>query len=510
MRWVGGRVFKISIGVLLSLFLGWASFPTILGHLMGTALFCFLPIIWVVLVISSVLKRGLLLWLFFQILLGGLFVFLPPSLPPGIPNENSFWVIWVLILGAPIIYTVLCWVALHVRIPNIVVRSLFAASVCTLGEAVLFKSILRFPLSLSITVFDQPALLQLASVGGWGMLSFFLWFFNFYLGFLFRDVPWARSQVMKAHIRQSYFRYHILFLILLLASVMGWGYFRMANLDRPIERSATIAVIQPNMTWVEQGIAGVSQLFFGDFLLDLDHMTQQAMRLNPSMVVFPEGLACRSLGEQRVYDHFKKLSIQFPIPLLLECRIETPAATSASAAIWIQNGHISQQRFKTQTVPFIEEDAFRGATERVFYGIHPHANFGALICFEILFPEPSRVLVNHGADVLICHSNTSYFGVSNWPLLHAVYTPIRAVESGRPIVLVNGTGYSMGATSLGKLFWITAYGQRAVYSVQIPINPVSTIYSQFPYGFWIALGMFWLGWCIHRFIIWQGPVLRSE
>ncbi|MFF9352282.1 apolipoprotein N-acyltransferase [Streptomyces sp. NPDC014734] len=67
---------------------------------------------------------------------------------------------------------------------------------------------------------------------------------------------------------------------------------------------------------------------------------------------------------------------------------------------------------------------------------------GPLICFESAFPDMSRWLTRHGAQVLVDQSSTSTFQHSWAPEQHASLGALRAAENGRPMVHATLTGVS--------------------------------------------------------------------
>ena len=250
---------------------------------------------------------------------------------------------------------------------------------------------------------------RMAAIGGWAAVSWLLWSSNFYFSNL-------------AHIRER--RVSMALGAACLIGVIGFGFWRINYFNHDIgHRVSRLAVVQTNTSWVEMGLAGISPLYFHDHIRNVAKMTRVAATLKP-------------------------------------------------AAIWMQNGAIERQRYKTFTVPFIEATGTENRNVNVYFGIDRDIDIAALICFEILFSKPSRDLALEGADILICHANTSYFGQSNWPILHGAYTSLRAVESGRSIVLVNDTGYSLGADALGRIFWCSGSGKSGVYLVPTPAEKI--------------------------------------
>lgn len=72
----------------------------------------------------------------------------------------------------------------------------------------------------------------------------------------------------------------------------------------------------------------------------------------------------------------------------------------------------------------------------------PAGRFGALICFEVLFPELTRNLVTHGANFIVNLSNDAWFGRTSEHYQHFSMAVFRAVECRRPVVRSSNTGIS--------------------------------------------------------------------
>ncbi len=61
------------------------------------------------------------------------------------------------------------------------------------------------------------------------------------------------------------------------------------------------------------------------------------------------------------------------------------------------------------------------------------------------------------------------------------------MESGRSIVLVNDTGYSLGADALGRIFWCSGSGKSGAYLVPTPAEKIDTLTLRYPNLIWIGL-----------------------
>lgn len=66
--------------------------------------------------------------------------------------------------------------------------------------------------------------------------------------------------------------------------------------------------------------------------------------------------------------------------------------------------------------------------------------YGALICYESLFPEESRSRIQSGAQVLVNVTNDAWYGTSPAAWQHFQAVRMRAVETGRYILRVANTG----------------------------------------------------------------------
>jgi apolipoprotein N-acyltransferase len=77
--------------------------------------------------------------------------------------------------------------------------------------------------------------------------------------------------------------------------------------------------------------------------------------------------------------------------------------------------------------------------------------FGALICYEGIFPGLSRDLVNRGADLLVNITNDAWFGRSGAPGQHLQMAVFRAVEERAGLARAANTGISALIQPTGEI-----------------------------------------------------------
>ncbi len=78
---------------------------------------------------------------------------------------------------------------------------------------------------------------------------------------------------------------------------------------------------------------------------------------------------------------------------------------------------------------------------------------GVLICYEDIFPEISRLMVEKGANVLINITNDAWYGRSSAAYQHQVFSQFRAVETRRALIRATNTGLSSQIDRLGRVQW---------------------------------------------------------
>jgi apolipoprotein N-acyltransferase len=480
------RPLVLSLLFFVGLAVSLASFPTAHAHLLGMAGVCFVPLIVALKTTQNKWRQLTLSWLFFQIFFLILFWYSPPKLPDGFFHMDPFSAIWLLFLAPPILYAIAFWGTIRIqRYLGTTLGSLWGIWAMTgVVEWLILDRGFQFPLSLAITVYDQPAFLQIASVGGWMAISAWLWGCNFILGFLLDTfilhIKSGGPQKCISRLTKP------IISICILSLPYIWGVYRLHTADAP-ERHIHATLIQPNFSWDTLGFSGISKPYFENTMSVIADMTRQAKTLKSDIILFPEAIFARSLNQEDMRAPLNETLSTIIPPVVVVGNTHGAGNTSHNSAVLFENGQYKAFRHKKSLVPMIENDlTIPTEAQQPFYDVIADLNIGPLICFELMSNVPLE-LVKTGADILTCHANTAYFGNSNWPFLHAAYLPIRAAELGRSSILVNNTGFSLATDAYGRLVGRSQFNQKQILNYKLPIIRKETVYAAHPFLFIIVL-----------------------
>jgi apolipoprotein N-acyltransferase len=106
-------------------------------------------------------------------------------------------------------------------------------------------------------------------------------------------------------------------------------------------------------------------------------------------------------------------------------------------------------------------------------------SIGPQICYEILFPNISRKLVQSGADILVNITNDAWYGHSCAPYQHFSMTVFRAIENKRSLARSANTGISGLINPYGKIISESEIFTEANLNAPLPVLDVMTVYCQF-------------------------------
>jgi apolipoprotein N-acyltransferase len=197
------------------------------------------------------------------------------------------------------------------------------------------------------------------------------------------------------------------------------------------------------------------------------------------------------------------------VPLLTGGIFQAPGAEAdagavTNGAVLVAPGVPAQRYDKTRLVPFAERvpgvgllpalDAFavpaggvrayrRGDGPRVLTvrdttardttadDAREATHVGPMICFESVFGGLGRAYARRGADVLVVLAQSGWWAGGRGARQHLALTRLRAVETGRAVVVATVSGVSALVLPDGRVTASLGWQQRGVLRVRVPLPP---------------------------------------
>ncbi|HEV8310954.1 MAG TPA: apolipoprotein N-acyltransferase [Methylomirabilota bacterium] len=216
------------------------------------------------------------------------------------------------------------------------------------------------------------------------------------------------------------------------------------------------------------------------------------------LVVWPEAaVPAYLLYEPWVLGWLTDLAGEVRAPLLVgapDARREGRATRYLNSAFFVGQAGVQARYDKMQLVPFGEYVPLKGllffveaiaaeigdftpGRERVIFPLQG-TPFGAVICYEVIFPDLFRQFVVEGASFMVNITNDAWFGDSGGPLQHLAMVPLRAVENGVAIVRAANTGVSTLVAPSGRIGPELGLFRRGFLQVEVPRRAGETFYTR--------------------------------
>lgn len=388
------------------------------------------------------------------------------ALPAALAYFDFHWLsaalfvaaVWLIYAGIPFACLAATYAWASPRVPA-VARGPLAAWLWVGAELLRAHLFTGMPWELlGHTQFDQLLLIQIADLGGVYAVSFVIALLSVSAADLavnWRIEPRGWQTVCR----------RLALPLAALAVVLAYGVSSRARHDvAPSDRATRIAVVQADIPnhyrW--------KRAFFERTLATYAELTPTADAATADLIVWPENAVSFYVNrEAMLRAGLGVVAERATTGLLLGApRLDDDGRAHNSAYLVGKGGHVLGTYDKRRLVPFAEYDPWPWSSQAP--SAQPEAftpgqtattidagaiRLGAIICYEILFPQLVRDVVRHGADVLVNLSNDSWMddGSGAAPEQHLSMSVFRAIEARRYLVRASASGVSAFVNPYGVL-----------------------------------------------------------
>jgi len=347
--------------------------------------------------------------------------------------------------------------------------------------------------NLGYSQYSWLPVIQMADITGVFGISFVLALSNVLLFTLIFPTNRQRKALTRL--------YPLLILVFLLSIVVGYGSWRLAKLEGHHGPTFKVALVQGNIAQDTKWDPAFQQTTLEKY----GRLTKEVAKNRPQLVIWPEtATPFYFLADRKNTETLFRQVREIQVPLLFG----SPAYRRKGELLKFYNrayllddsGMLIGYYDKIHLVPFGEyvpwkrllffvdklvqaAGDFASGEKAVVLDMLP-AKVGVLICYEAIFPELSRDLVNAGANFLVNITNDAWFGRSSAPYQHLSMAVLRSVENRVAMARCANTGISGFIDSRGRILQVTSLFEDATMLGSIQLGEGKTLYTQ--YGDWFA------------------------
>jgi len=361
---------------------------------------------------------------------------------------------------------------------------LFAPSLFVILEYIKSFFMSGFPwMNLGTSTYGFPPLMESVSFGGIYFLSFFIVFIGV--------IPFAKNKKLWSTVG-------IISTVILIIYGIIYIKFTDRKIDK-ISKEIKISVVQGN---IDQSIKWSPT--FRKSTLDLYfNLTKKSVNQGSKIVFWPETALPFYFQSSILSKNIRKFAKDNKIYILTGSLAFSYSDKKYlnRAYLIAPNGMTLDYYDKHQLVPFGEylplEKYLKfikkiipmvgglSAGKKIKNITYPEGKMGVLICYETIFDNISRKMVNLGANFLVNITNDAWFGRTSGPYQHFSMIVFRAIENRRFVVRSANTGISAIISPTGKIIKKLPLGERGYIGGTIKLIKSKTIYTKL--GNWIVL-----------------------
>jgi apolipoprotein N-acyltransferase len=346
---------------------------------------------------------------------------------------------------------------------------------------------------ISYTQYQIYSFIQLASITGATGITYIVLLFNTIVALLLIHIIEYKKDYTSVK-GKTFAGYGFLLAILALAILMVNLYGQKRFLSFQDDGDITVSVLQAAFPVEEFRTGRVSAE------KELNTYIELILKSPEGIIVLPEGAITSYLREPKNKDMLEilKEAATLKESSLILGTYDRPEFGESNAVMAInpykESVSIYHKRF---LVPFGEYTPFReflpGPLEDLF-SLSSTRDFvegkeavlldtiagsaGALICFEAIFPDMSKEMVNSGAEFLVNVSNLGWFHASIVSRQFIAFCTFRAIENDRYFVVSINSGSSAIINPRGKIIALSPKNKKALVSAKIKMMKTKTFFTE--------------------------------
>ena len=272
----------------------------------------------------------------------------------------------------------------------------------------------------------------------------------------------------------------------------GWGGWRIDRLPAGDGAPLRVALVQGNvpqdLKWEREEASRILDRHLA--------LSREAIASGADLVVWPESSMPFSFRGNRAFSGpVRALARESGVPLVIGTTDRREGQGVFNSAFLIDaRGEVQGVYDKSHLVPFGEYVplrrllSFAGSLVAEVGEMSPGSGavtmggegevpaLGAMICYEVIFPELARASVREGARLLVNLTNDAWFGRTSAPSQHFAEAVVRAVETGRWLVRAANTGISGIVDPAGRVTEVSSLEEAVVVSGVVAARTDLTLY----------------------------------
>jgi apolipoprotein N-acyltransferase len=239
------------------------------------------------------------------------------------------------------------------------------------------------------------------------------------------------------------------------------------------------------------------------------------------LLVWPEGASPYTLEDPEVAGEIAALGV----PAIIGAPSFNPNYQNTAFGF---DGEVTSSYSKIKLVPFGESFPLRQPLSFIYdplfnaiglpglVGTTPGESYeplsvngivaGTYICYESVFPQVARTMVQRGANLLVNISNDAWFGTTAGAEQHFQMGRVRAIETRRYLARAGNDGISAVIDPLGRVTARFPRGQRAAFFGRVALQDDLTVYVRF--GDWVVW-LSGLGLAALLLVAWRTPAPKG-